>query len=379
MAGYIFSIDNMESLNNSIQNGVYSTILKKIPKNNIWGAPFEGTFADYITMQEGDNVFFFHKRKIYGIGELVNIHNDCKFLNFPGSDLPYQYKLKDMKDKMILNKNKDDLRKRVVCTFKANPFFFKDGVDMDEVLSSNPSSFKMLRAFWKASFIKIDDEENRALIDVILKNNEKNIEQQTDIYPSQPTIHNRIRSLITSDKIEDYNVNSDHIISEVAHPAGKIRHEMALEVGILDYMTNKKGDTFGHWDYLSRQVVASPFKPIDYMDRMDVFGYKYIPGFKTISKYLVIELKKDAALEEDINQIMKYVDWVNQEYSYGDYNMIDAYLIAYSFPDKVIKQKNGAATRKFVKGTRPAESLEWDKLKLVQYRFLDGKLKFSVL
>lgn len=379
MAGYIFSLNNIESLDYSIQNGVYSTILNKVPKNNIWGAAHEGTFADYITMKEGDNIFFFHKRKIYGIGELININKDCKFLNFPGSDLPYRYKLKDMKNRMILNKNSSDLMKRVVCTFKANPFFFKNGVDMDEVLSSNPSSFKMLRAFWKTSFIKIDDEENQALIDVILKNNEANLEQRTNIYPKQSTVHNRIRSLISSDKVADYIVNADNIMKKVAHTDGKIRHEMALEAGVLDYMTNKRGETFGNWDYLSRQVVASPFKPIDYMDRMDIFGYRYIPGFKTISKYLVIELKKEAAFEEDINQIMKYVDWVNQEYSFGDYNMIDAYLIAYSFPGRVLEQKKEVATRKFAKGTRPAQSLEWDNLKLVQYRFVDGKLKFSVV
>lgn len=243
MAGYIFSLNNIESLDYSIQNGVYSTILNKVPKNNIWGAAHEGTFADYITMKEGDNIFFFHKRKIYGIGELININKDCKFLNFPGSDLPYRYKLKDMKNRMILNKNSSDLMKRVVCTFKANPFFFKNGVDMDEVLSSNPSSFKMLRAFWKTSFIKIDDEENQALIDVILKNNEANLEQRTNIYPKQSTVHNRIRSLISSDKVADYIVNADNIIKKVAHTDGKIRHEMALEAGVLDYMTNKRGET----------------------------------------------------------------------------------------------------------------------------------------
>ena len=36
---------------------------------------------------------------------------------------------------------------------------------MDDVLASNPSQFRMLRAFWKLSFIKIDDDENQALID----------------------------------------------------------------------------------------------------------------------------------------------------------------------------------------------------------------------
>lgn len=40
---------------------------------------------------------------------------------------------------------------------------------MDDALNSNPSAFRMLRAMWKVSFIKIDDEENRALFDILYK------------------------------------------------------------------------------------------------------------------------------------------------------------------------------------------------------------------
>lgn len=70
---------------------------------------------------------------------------------------------------------------------------------------------------------------------------------------------------------------------------------------------------------------------------MDVFGYSYIREFnRTKSKYLVAELKKDGATFDDVNQLMKYVDWVKDEYSFGDYSMIEAFLIAYNFPDDVV-------------------------------------------
>ncbi|WP_400246667.1 hypothetical protein AB3U99_07445 [Niallia sp. JL1B1071] len=46
---------------------------------------------------------------------------------------------------------------------------------MDDVLASNPDKFRILRAFWKVSFIKIDDEENKALRDIILKRNEEHL------------------------------------------------------------------------------------------------------------------------------------------------------------------------------------------------------------
>lgn len=66
MAGYIFTLDSFESLEEIIRSGVYSTKIK-IPKNNNWGKHHEGTFADFLSMSAGDNVYFFIKRKIYGV------------------------------------------------------------------------------------------------------------------------------------------------------------------------------------------------------------------------------------------------------------------------------------------------------------------------
>ena len=34
---------------------------------------FEGTLADYMSMKPGDNIYFFCKRRYYGIGELISI------------------------------------------------------------------------------------------------------------------------------------------------------------------------------------------------------------------------------------------------------------------------------------------------------------------
>ncbi|SUY80090.1 Uncharacterised protein [Clostridium tetani] len=70
MAGYVFSINDVNSLKKCIENGIYSTNLSE-PKNKNWGIHHEGTFADYISMKPGDNIYFFIDRKIYGIGELI--------------------------------------------------------------------------------------------------------------------------------------------------------------------------------------------------------------------------------------------------------------------------------------------------------------------
>ena len=63
---------------------------------------------------------------------------------------------------------------------------------MDDALSSNPSAFKMLRAMWKVSFIKIDDVENKALIDIILKRNEERLETRQGVFDFSPEVHEDI-------------------------------------------------------------------------------------------------------------------------------------------------------------------------------------------
>lgn len=52
MAGYLITLNNEEALKQVILDGAYSTILKS-PAYNSWGAPQEGTFADYLSMKTG--------------------------------------------------------------------------------------------------------------------------------------------------------------------------------------------------------------------------------------------------------------------------------------------------------------------------------------
>lgn len=362
MVGYIFTLDSETSLQEIARTGVYSTKLN-IPTGG-WRAPHEGTFADYYSMKPGDNVYFFHKRKIYGVGRLVNVAGHCVHLNFPNADLVSCATYEQLQDQMILNGSEENLKNRLLCTFEGDPFLFENGVDMDEVLASNPAAFRMLRAFWKVSFIKIDDIENKALFDYILKANETYIGGTIGCFTNSDVIHRRIESLHNA----DYIATSQRIVSAVAN-GQVLRHEMAIEAAIVDYITRQTpNNIFGVWDYVSHQVIASPFKPIDYMDKMDVFGYRYIQGYETISKYLMMEIKKDAASIDVINQAMKYVDWIEQEYSH-DYSMIEAFVVASDFPQEVIDLRNNAAKRFYMKGRTPAVTYEWANLKLIRYSY----------
>ncbi|TDM38626.1 hypothetical protein ETI11_04335 [Macrococcoides canis] len=370
MAGYIFSVGKEADILEVMKKGVFSTNFKHI--KNYWSTQQEGTIADYITMKENDNIYFFQNRKIYGIAKLKKVKLDVKLLNFPKADLPEIYKHKEIENKVIYNHDNDYENYRILISFEGSPYIFNQGVDMDEVLSSNPSEFKNLRAFWKLSFIKIDYKENEALFDIILKKNETNYLRQKNIVKISDYYHERIKKLVN----EEYMLESQSFIEKCADKK-RVKHEMALELGILDAIENS--DTvFGKWDYLSHQVIASPFKPIDYMDKMDIFGYRFIHGYRTISKYLMIEIKSGIASIEVLNQAMKYVDWIENEYSH-DYEMIEAYIIALDFTDELIKAKNKIAKRMYTIGRNPAQTKEWVDLKLIKYELLNNRLEFKEL
>ncbi len=370
MAGYIMTINDLESLEHCVISGTYSTILSD-PKNGNWGTPQEGTFADYFSMKEGDSIYFFHRRKIYGVGRIINIDYDCKFLNYIGADQPLRYTEDEYNEKKPLLSNATS-QNRCLCTFEPCPYFFKRSIDMDDALSSNPDKFKILRTMWKVSFIKIDDEEDKALRDIVYKRNEDSIINGEETYPFDREEQQNIFAKVS----KAHRLNAYRILLN-AQNNNKIKHEMAIEAAICDFLSNEKDSLFGRWDYISHQVAASPFKPIDYMDKMDVFGYRYIDGFDTISKYLVIEIKKDEATDDVLEQIMKYVDWINQEYAHGDYSMIEAYVVAASYPSSVIAKRDELCIRNFTKGYRPTQACAWKNCKLIRYENIDGKLEFT--
>ena len=391
MAGYIFSLDNIESLELYVRNGIYST--KQTAPSGVWLTHHEGTLADYVTMKPGDNVYFFIGRKIYGVGELINVGINCKCSNFPSANKPELVSYNQVKEQLVWDegdwaqwskKETKEKDQRWVCFFKPSPHFFRIGVDMDEVLSSNPHAFRMLRAFWKVSFLKFDDAENQAFKDIILKTNQEmlgGMDERWVFSTDYEAAHERVAKIL---KESNYNIDVGPVMASCADGC-KLAHEMALEAGILSQLAKNDSETteiFGEWDYLSHQVIASPFKPIDYMDRMDIFGYGYIKGFSpTRSKYLVIENKKDSASWNDVEQVLRYVDWISDEYCYGDYSMIEAFLVAHQIPPDLPGNTHDFALRKFTVGKRPATSLEWDNISLVKYKFnVDTKkLQFQIV
>lgn len=384
MAGYIMTLDSQAALAACAESGVYGTVVGE--PNGRWLKHHEGTLADYATMKPGDNIYFFIERMVYGIGELVDVGGACKHINFPTASSPLPADYDAVGPTLLWDEGPTSTGQRWICTFRAAPYFFSQGVDMDDVLSSNPTAFRMLRALWKLSFIKFDDEENQAFRDIILKSNQDVLSAaqvpQDRVFPSnEQSVHQAIAAKVQSG---DYLLDAREVMASCAN-GDALAHEMAVEAGLLHQLATREPDTvgvFGEWDYLSHQVMASPFKPIDYADKMDLFGYAYLPGFwPTRASYLVGEIKRGAGQEFEVDQVMKYVDWVKDEYCHGDYSMIRAFLVAYDFPPDVIAHRDAVAQRVFTLRRRPAITSTWTGLALVRYRFDAGTsmLRFDVV
>lgn len=373
MAGYLITLNDESSLAEIVKSGFYSTIMSS-PQYSSWGISHEGTFADYLSMKAGDYIFFFVKRKIYGCGKLVNVGNDCKYLNYIDAGMPNGDQTDSYAKTRLIESGSS--KNRCFCTFVPNPSFFTKGIDMDAILQNKDNPFRSVRTLWKLSFIKMDDDESAALFRILMKVNEDNINNTGAQFAFDQSFHSRLSRLA----LYEYKLQRQFLISSCKDTrTNHLKHEMALEAALCEILTNEERLPFGKWDYVSHQVAASPFKPIDYMDKMDVFGYRYIPGYDVKSKYLIAELKKDVASTDIVEQIMKYVDWVSNEYANKDYSMIEAYIIASDFEDEVKAMVKEHCVRNFTKGFRPTEFCVWNSLKMVKYEVANDDLAFSVV
>lgn len=381
MAGYVFSVSKdgwKEFCENCLRFGFFTPFTsfiseeimqpQKVTSRKKKNQILASTYGDFITMRPGDNIYFLSQRKIYGIGKAIKIGLDCKYDNYYNASalLP---------NCRITPKNyltTEDSRARWVCLFVPAPYFFMKGADMDDVLRYRPNSFKALRTFEELTFIKIDDEENRALKEYISLINEPSYENIENMaFGFNDAVHQRLKSMELDDYVMDLKKSLDDQENKEY-----VFSEMLIESILMQSIINDETQVFGRWDYLSHQLIASPFKPLTWIDTMDVFGYRYSENYnespKLITKYLLIELKKGAINAESVKQTMQYVDWICSEYASGDYSRIEAYVVGNRVVNNIDKVITDSCQRTFILETHPVKPAKWSGLKLIKYRIDNG-------
>ena len=381
MAGYIFSVskEGWDSFCEcDLQKGYFTPLAIPVTEEDMTAAKrksrskvLAATFGDMVTMKPGDNVYFLSNRKIYGIGITVRIGSDCKYDNYCDASALIPDCQLNPTDYLTT----EDTRARWVCLFAPSPFFFRKGADMDDVLRYRPSAFKALRAFEGLSFIKLDDEENRALKEYISLINESSYTDLTQFtFPFDDALH----SSLSGRNLDRYVMDiSRSLISEENREY--VVSEMFIESLLLQKLARGETDSFGRWDYLSHQLIASPFKPLKYIDKIDVFGYRYSARYddtpKLITKYLLIELKKDSINRAALEQTMQYVDWICSEYASGDYSKIEAFVVGNRATRGIERIKQEVCQRSYILETHPVVPGKWNNINLVLYS-LEGEPSF---
>lgn len=387
MAGYIFAVSKdgwSEFRDENLKNGHFSPYTPEVTEEMLSpeksrsrksiNKVLAAVFGDMVTMNPGDNVYFLSNRKIYGVGELVCLGEDCKYDNY----LNASALLPDCRIELADVLTTQSTRARWVCFFNPSPHFFKKGADMDDVLRYRPDAFKMLRAFEGVTFIKIDDEENRALKEYISLINESSYDDiDSSSFEFSPTLH----SSLCSRNLSNHLMNLSKALIDTDNKE-YILSEMFVEAALLQKLANNACPVLGHWDYTTHQVIASPFKPLSYIDKMDVFGYRYsehysdYPGL--ITKYLIIELKKEKINAATLEQTMQYVDWICSEYAAGDYSRIEAYTIGNGAVQKIGTIISEKCQRDFIVETHPVKTQKWNSIKVIKYS-IDTDVHFESL
>ena len=381
MAGYIFTVSGWDEFCAAdLKFGYFTPFTASISDEatdrgrKILNKILCATFGDIITMKPGDNIYFLSKRKIYGIGTAVPVGEDCKYDNYGDSSALLPDFSIDPNDYMTT----EDTRARWVVFFEPSPYFFTKGADMDDVLRYRPSAFKMLRAFEGLTFIKIDDEENRALKEYISLLNEDAYDDIDDrTFPYDDSVHIRL----AGQDLDRYTMDITKVLADEENKE-YVLSEMFIESLLLQGIAKGTVATLGDWDYLSHQLIASPFKPLKYIDKIDIFGYRFSTRYedspKLITKYLLVEMKKGPVNGDALEQTMQYVDWICQEYAAGDYSKIEAYVVGSRATRNIGRVIEESCQRSYIAETHPVKPMKWNDIKIVQYSLDDG-VSFEVI
>lgn len=373
VAGYVINLGSgavPDRLGVYAEAGIYGTSnLGRVG----WYRPTLYTLADYVTMTPGELIFFFQKRIIYGIGCISEVEmvggRTAILCNFPQSYLPSS----PPGSPFTWDGDRDhNIRWRVI--FRPTPHFFRNGVDMDEVLESDIAGVtRSLRVFSKRSFVKLEDDEADLVATMILRQNQS-VDAPIFVDNSLAlTRHLQQVSLspaltIDCDDLVVHDLDGD-----------KLGHEPTLHAWLADQLTSRRYPEvigiFGSLGFVTNLYPASPLKPREYMDELDIFGYTVVasapPLPKYVDKFKVIEVKKDRqdlATPNVIDQVMKYVDWVGATRAGHDYSRIDAFVVAHEFSPALVEYAERVRTRSYVVPRRPYHTRTWASLALVQYR-----------
>ncbi|MDQ3690057.1 MAG: hypothetical protein M3406_08500 [Chloroflexota bacterium] len=316
------------------------------------------------------------------------------FLNFPRSDEPNPPEPAD--DSAAIGPDADDewRRIRLVVPFVPDPCYFAEGIDMDEVLAAPGAEAAWgLRFFHQVSFKQLGEAETRLLTQVFERRfgNDGRPQEELVVEPAthQPAldvslhkpfsvsemIRARPEAYLTGARVRYEELLHGLLIEELGRPPGTDR--LLSDAARLDVF---------------HELAASPPKPPQWADAIDVMGTSSFPGggssgsLPTSIHYQLLEAKRDdlagdeSVYDRRISQLMKYVDFIAHNYAGGNYAAVDAAYVAADFSPSILSRHRealdydaGVSSRSYVLNPREdSPTRRWSAIKLLRYRWDGG-------
>ena len=342
-------------------------------------------------------MFFFQKRMIYGIGEVIKPSNTDTIpvrLNYPRS-LAFVPNHSPYAGLALMGPDVDPYwyAIRAVIPFVPNPVFYADGVDMDEVLSSPGAESAWGLRFWQGrSFQQLGVSETRLLMEVFSRRF-YNRPHRTFAGVDPDALLQRLTQEGHGAALLSAEVQQSP--DEYFRPDGMALRESSLHALLVEHIQRKDSTWSQHLRPpdladVFHELAASPPKPPQYTDKIDIISTRSIgdaPGIPV--HYDLTEIKRDSMapgteehardlIRRVMPQPMRYVDFIAQQYTGGDYGAIHANYVVHSV-DAAMRQvfqeasrgndeSTDAISRTYVLNPRedPATRV-WRELSLLEY------------
>ena len=324
--GYHIFLTGEDNFNVCIQRGVYGGIRPQVSiKSEQINAEIIAGFAG---LKIGDFIFFYVKNKgIYGLWKVTTapFYDITPIWNNPNQSYPYRIRFEP-----------------TVRTF-VTPVAMADILDLRD--KGKIWTFD-LGPITKKSHHPITTNEGKELLRLLLRNNPIFIEP--DIIP-EPYLPSMINPLPLSFECDN---------------SGRLKYEGYLNAWFMQsFVQGKMKSLIGDYrDFLN-------FVPTSFNKVIDIFltHVTTIDSVDILHKFTCMELKTGTVTEEDLNQIIKYENWLIRKLADGDSEMVQSILVGYKFDKKVIEYRDKRKT------------VEEKTVRLLQYKVNEDKSDIALI
>jgi len=376
MKGYIFALDDKRDVQRYFRLGLFGVrqfsggtqndIGRFAPDTSPSKNVFFETIADYLTIAPGDKIFFFVKRMIYGIGEVIappEAERNPVRLNYPRS-LSFNPDYLQSSGSALIGPNEDDhwYGIRAVVPFIPNPRFYDKGIDMDEILSNPKASASSGLRFWSGtSFKQLGSDETSLLMEVFARrfygdgNGTFEGPDPNELAEQLLQAHGpaSLASEVQGDSRLYFDPDNGMALVE------SLLHGLLVEhIGTLNSEWSKHLCPPDNVDVF-HELSASPPKPPRWGDKMDIVSTREIEhvsrpaadwrtdriegipvhyDLTEIKKGSLERLRRNSAvsmLSGELSQLMRYADFIAANYAGGNYDAVSANFVVHKVSDNV--------------------------------------------